>query len=160
MVAIIVILWKKCETFRNVVKAIWAGMKAGAAAVAGFLKKVFTAVWRALTATAKGYANVVKAIWRAIKAGANAVIGWLRSAWKAVWGVLKAAAKGYQAVLKAVWLAIKFGCRHRARVAEGRLACGLRHPEGRRPHRYRGRENRLQCGANGYRLRGEQGPKI
>ncbi|MGW3727318.1 hypothetical protein [Streptomyces sp. NPDC000851] len=45
VVGIIILLWTKCEWFRNAVKAVWAGIKAGASAVVDWFKGPFARFW-------------------------------------------------------------------------------------------------------------------
>jgi phage-related protein len=60
VVGAVVLLWKKSETFRNVVMAVWGAIKRGA------------------TATARWIVNA----WNTIKASASAVFRWIGSAWR------------------------------------------------------------------------------
>lgn len=81
-VAAIVIAYKKSATFRKIVAAAWAGIKAAALAVWNFLK---TYVFAPLVA-------YYTALWKAAKVGIDKVIkiwGGLKAAFKAVWDWLK-----------------------------------------------------------------------
>lgn len=44
LIAVIVVLWNKCEWFRNLVKGLWAGIKAGFSAALNVVKNVFTGI--------------------------------------------------------------------------------------------------------------------
>lgn len=81
VIAIIVLLWKKSETFRNIVLAVWNAIKTGVQAVVDFFTGV---VWPAL-----------QAVWNGIQTGASALAGFFVGLWN-----------GIVSVTKTVWSAI------------------------------------------------------
>lgn len=84
IVAAIVILWKKSETFRNIVTAVWNAIKKAAQAVGNWFKGPFI--------------NFFKTAWDKIKSGLSAVKNFFTSAWNAIkngvrnaWNAIKSA---------------------------------------------------------------------
>ena len=104
LVAVFVILWKKCEGFRNLVKAIgqW-----------------FVDVWNnwikpAVMATWEWIKDVFTRVWGFIKTVVSAIVNWFKSNWNTiktvvsvVFTVLKAVAMGYVTYVKTVFTIIK-----------------------------------------------------
>lgn len=107
VVAVIVILWKKSETFRNIVLGVWAAIKTAFAAVVGFIK----ANWMTLIAVLTGPIGIAVLLivrnWNTIKSAASAVISWIKSAWNTLWGGLKSAASAAAGVISRAWDGIK-----------------------------------------------------
>lgn len=83
LVAIFVVLWMKCDAFRNFWKAVWAGIKVAFNAVWTFLKAAFNAMITFFTKTipnaAKSLWNHVKANWTGMQNSVKAVYNWIRS---------------------------------------------------------------------------------
>lgn len=95
LVVAIVLLWKKSETFRAVVMAVWAAIKVGwAAVVAAFQAGVawVVAAWDAVVAA-------IKAAWAFIVAYVTVVVNWFRSVWSTI---ATAAAAAWNAILTIV----------------------------------------------------------
>src|SRR5690606_8757396 len=95
IVAIIVLAWKRSETFRKVVTAVWNGIKAAASVAWAILKKIFMGLFgyfRGLWQNAQKSGSFVGKAWNFIKAAANI-------AWKGI----KAVISGYIKYLKFLW---------------------------------------------------------
>jgi hypothetical protein len=107
VVLVVVLLWKKCETFRTIVLAVWSAIKTGAAAVVAFLKPVFRVAFAALILYVKLYWLVISSVFKLIKALVVAVASWVAEKWRAIWGPIKTAARAFGAALAAVWAAIR-----------------------------------------------------
>src|SRR5699024_10348226 len=117
LVGAFILAYKNSETFRNVVQAEWAGIKAAASAVWGWIKHTLwpgiVAAWDAIAAGAVWlYDNAIKPAWNGIKAAIDAVWGWIRDTlWpglQASWESIGNAAKWlYESIIKPVWNGIK-----------------------------------------------------
>src|SRR5699024_1756972 len=117
LVGAFILAYKNSETFRNVVQAAWAGIKAAALAVWDWIKNTLwpgiVAAWDAIAAGAVWlYENALKPAWDGIKAAIDAVWGWIRDTlWpglQAAWEAIGNAAKWlYESIIKPVWDGIK-----------------------------------------------------
>ena len=87
-VAGIVLLWNKCEWFRNGVKAILNGIKAAFIACVNGIK----AAWQ-------GVKNVFSIVCNAIKSAWNAVCNFFKSAWQGIVNVVSSVCN----TIKAIW---------------------------------------------------------
>lgn len=100
LVAAIVILWKRSETFRNIVLAVWAAIKTAIAAaidfaiayfkfwwsviqtIFGAIKSYISTVLNAIVTAVKTYLNIVRTVWTTIF---NAILSFVRmvvTGWK------------------------------------------------------------------------------
>jgi hypothetical protein len=106
LIAGFVLLYRKSETFRAAVDKLWAGMKAGLAAViawfqrlgaavvviAGQIKAWFTATWNAIKAGAAALVAAVKAYLTGVGARANAIANAVKATFARAWSAVKSAA--------------------------------------------------------------------
>lgn len=121
VIAIFILLYKKCKWFRDFVNAMWAMIKSAAKSAADFIVKVFTSavdlvagLWdsivsafdtvkKALQTAFHAVAGVFKSVWRVAKA---IVVGYFR-AWKLVvttiFRAIRAIFRAVAAVFKSVW---------------------------------------------------------
>lgn len=67
LIAVIVLAYKKNETFRKVVQAVWAGTKVIIGAVVNWIKANVPPAWQKITAAAKATWNWIRGAWGAIK---------------------------------------------------------------------------------------------
>lgn len=137
VIAIIVLLWKKSETFRDIVTGVWNAIKSAAQAVANWftgslvpalqsawdgivaglnaVKSFFVAIWNGIKSAVIAVFSAIAAavrlyinIWKTIITTALAVIG---AVWQAFWnvfgGVIKAAFGLIVAVVRLGWTIIK-----------------------------------------------------
>lgn len=119
VVAIVVILWKKSDTFRNIVIGVWNAIKTAVMAVVnwftGTLVPAIVGVWNAIVAavrTAVAFiATVIRtyiAIWKAI---ITTVLNAILAVWRAVWGlfgpIIKAVFGLIIAIIQLAWTIIK-----------------------------------------------------
>lgn len=104
VIAIIVILWKKSETFRSIVLAVWGAIKAAIQAVADWFTGTFVPFWVGGWNT---LVSAIKAAWGFITSVVKAGIGLIKSiitayltaiiaVWGALWGT-------FGPLIKAVW---------------------------------------------------------
>jgi hypothetical protein len=103
VVAAIVILWKKSQTFRTIVLAVWKAIKTGAQATGRFI----VAMWNVVAAGAKRFAAIAKAAWGAIRATASAVGSAVRTIWRLVWSAITLYLRAYAAVFRLVFSALR-----------------------------------------------------
>jgi hypothetical protein len=106
VVAVIVILWKKSQTFRNIVLGVWAAIKGAALAVARAVSGAWRATWAALSGAARAFAAAARAVWTAVRTAASAVASVVKTVWRAVWSVLSAYVRAYVAVFRAVFTGV------------------------------------------------------
>lgn len=115
LVAIIVIAWKKSETFRRIVIGAWNAIKKATGAVWGWIKKAISAVWKFLVTAVKTYVStykrVVVAVWNAIKTATSKTWNAIKGALKAVWTFIVSTVRGNinraRAIITAVWTVIR-----------------------------------------------------
>jgi phage-related protein len=107
VVGAIVLLWKKSETFRNVVLGVWAAIKAAAAAVASWLKSAWRAVFAAVSAYVRAYAAVFRAVFTAIRVVASAVVNAVKAAWRVAMSLVGAYVRAWRAVVVGVFNAVR-----------------------------------------------------
>ena len=116
LVGAFILAYKNSETFRNVVQAAWAGIKAAASAVWNWIKNTLwpgiLAAWDAIAAGAVWlYENAIKPAWDGIKTVALAVWDWISGtlwpglvdAWDAIAG---GASAMYEDGVKPAWSGI------------------------------------------------------
>ena len=94
LVAVIVILWKKNETFRRVVTAAWDAIKSAAVAVWNWLASAFKKWGRGILVAITGPIGilVITAVrnWSKIRDAAAKTWGAIKATASAVWGAIKA----------------------------------------------------------------------
>lgn len=116
VVAIIILLWKKNETFRKIVLATWSAIKAAALAVASWFSgpfvDFFVKAWDMIVAAFMWAVNFLKSNWKtilliAILGPLGIVIALIIHFWAQIKAVFVAAGKAIVAALKATWNLIK-----------------------------------------------------
>lgn len=104
LVAALILAWRKSETFRNVVMAVWNGIKAGVSAAVNAVKGAVSAAWNAIKGATSATWNAIKAVISGVWKGIVAAVKGYIAVWKAiVTGGFKAA----QSVVKGTMSAIK-----------------------------------------------------
>lgn len=96
LVAAFVLLWKKCEGFRNFWKKIWAQIKDAAGKAWAEIKKVWAQV--------KPY---FMAIWNAIKAGAKVLWTVIKTGFSVAWQGIKLVWNNAKAYFQLIWNTIR-----------------------------------------------------
>ena len=104
LVAAIVHLYKTNETFRNIVNAVWNGIRQIITTVvngiSGFLKKAWEGIRNAASTAWKGIKGLFSTIWEGIKSVFTAVV-------TAIGGMLAGAWNGMKTIAATVWNGIK-----------------------------------------------------
>jgi hypothetical protein len=80
VIAIIVILWKKSETFRDIVIGVWTAIQAAAIATWNAISAAGAALWNALKAYVSAWAALTQAAFNVVLAVGNAVWNGIKAA--------------------------------------------------------------------------------
>jgi hypothetical protein len=107
LIAGIVLLWNKCEGFRNAVLAIWEAIKTGAEAAWNAIKAVVSAVATGIANFIKGAGDVIGSVWNAIKSAAETVWNAIKSVVDGVVNAIKGFIDGAATTIKSIWDSIK-----------------------------------------------------
>mgnify|MGYP000850795028 CR=1 FL=1 len=100
-IAVIVLLWNKCEGFRNAVTTIF-----------GAVRDFFVSVWNSMKDAAEAVANwftssvvpVFEAVWNGIKIGLEALKNFFQAAWQVIKDIVAVVATAiYLALLPLIW---------------------------------------------------------
>ncbi len=121
LVAALVLLYKKNETVRAIIQAVWAGIKIAIGAVVDWFKNTAWPIIRTVAGLIGAYYKtlwtIVKATWLGIKIAIGAVVDWFRNtAWpkirlvaqligayyRTLWGVVKVVWGGIRSAISAV----------------------------------------------------------
>jgi hypothetical protein len=102
-----VLLYKKSETFRKIVDAVWRAVKTGAAAAGRLVQKVWRAVWAGVTAYVRAYATVIRIVFSAIKTAASRVAAVVKTVFRSAWSIVTTAARTMSAAARAAINAVK-----------------------------------------------------
>lgn len=94
LIAVFVLLYNKCEWFRNGVNAIWGGIKAGASAVASFFSNMFN-----------GIKNVASNVLEAARSTVSEKLNNIKTAYEANGGGIKGIAAGAVEAVKGYYTA-------------------------------------------------------
>lgn len=110
LVAAFVLLWQKCEGFREFWKNVWAQIKAVAAkAWAGIkqtwnaVKPYFTALWASIKGAATAAWNLIKKVWNAVKPFFKPLFDFVKVVAKAAMSSVKTAFQSAWIAVKAIW---------------------------------------------------------
>lgn len=90
LIALVVVLWKKNETFRKIVIAAWNAVKRAVLVVWNAIKAAAMVVFNALKAYVTTMWKVYVAIFNGIKKVVLTVFGWVKSYIKNTWDTIKA----------------------------------------------------------------------
>ena len=121
LVAAFVVLWKKCDWFRNFWIGLWEKIKTAAGVVVDALKQFFTVTIPQAWDTFKGYCatlwdavkNLVANAWNGIKSGVSTAISAVKNIVVTVFNAVKTFISnvwnGIKTVISTVWNGIKSG---------------------------------------------------
>jgi phage-related protein len=99
----IVLLWKKCDGFRNAMIAAWNAIKAAFSATVGFVKAAVAWIVMAANTTKNAFVTA----WNFVKAVVAAVFGWISARVQAFANLVRAVANAVKSAFSAAWNAVK-----------------------------------------------------
>lgn len=103
----IVLLYNKCEWFRNGVKAIGEGIKNAFKVVCEFIKKVWDALIGTLKTVFNAFVVAFKVSWEVIKTVVNVVVGFIQQIWQALCSILMPILEPILNTIKSAWEGFK-----------------------------------------------------
>lgn len=89
LIAIVVLAYKKNETFRKIVDAAWAGIKKAISATVSWIKSNVPPAWAKIMSAAKAVWSWIKSAWGSIKSAITKPFTSAAATAKSVWGKLK-----------------------------------------------------------------------
>lgn len=114
LVAAFVVLWKKCEGFRNFWKNLWDGIKNVFNAVvtwfqqaAQTLVNIFQTAWNGIKKAWSGVGNFFKGIWQGITSIFKSADSWLSNKFGAAWTGIKNAFAPFVGYFQQIWNTVK-----------------------------------------------------
>lgn len=107
VVAVVILLWKKSETFRDIVLGVWGAIKTAAKATADFVKKIWQIVWDAVSDYVRAWRDTIRVVLDVVKEIVARVADWIKDKWKAVWGAVEDFVRGVREVVGNVMEAIQ-----------------------------------------------------
>lgn len=125
LVAALVLLYNKCEWFRNLVnkaidfikaklgaafqfiQKIWGNIKASLAPVVDAVKNAFTAAWELIQVIWDRVGPYFMGIWSAVKSAFSAVVSVLGGVFRSAWAIIKAVWSVAVNYFKLIWTGIK-----------------------------------------------------
>lgn len=114
LVAAFVVLWKKCEGFRNFWKNLWDGIKNVFNAVvtwfqqaAQTLVNIFQTAWNGIKKAWSGVGNFFKGIWQGITGIFKSADSWLSNKFGAAWTGIKSAFAPFVGYFQQIWNTVK-----------------------------------------------------
>jgi phage-related minor tail protein len=102
LVAGFVLLYTKCEWFRNGVNAVWEGVKAAFNSFMAFITPIWNTFWEGLKIIINAFIAYFKLEWNIMTTVFNAVVSAIKIVWDSFVNALKIAWQGVQIVWNAV----------------------------------------------------------
>ena len=99
VIAIVVLLWKRCETFRTIVLAVWNAVKSTVVAVAGAIRTAWNTTMDAITGAARTTSEIIRAVWAGIREAWANTLAIIRGAWTATTGAIRDGAANVREVV-------------------------------------------------------------
>lgn len=114
LVAAFVVLWKKCEGFRNFWKNLWDGIKNVFNAVVTWFQQAaqtlvtfFQTAWNGIKKAWSGVGNFFKGIWQGITGIFKSADSWLSNKFGAAWTGIKNAFAPFVGYFQQIWNTVK-----------------------------------------------------
>lgn len=113
LIGVIILAWKRSETFRKIVTAVWNGIKSAISAVVNwltstawpFIKRVWDAIVRGVT----NVKNRVVAAFNAVRSGIGTAVDWVASKWAWLRDKISGAVSGIKGFLSGMWNGLTSG---------------------------------------------------
>lgn len=107
LVTAFVVLWNKCEWFREFWIGLWDGIKAVVSTVWDAIVGFFTAAWENIKLVWSVVTGWFKAIWDGIKQVFSTVANWFKNIFSSAWNAIKSVWSVVTGWFKAIWDGIK-----------------------------------------------------
>lgn len=107
LVAAFILLWNKCEGFRNFWLNLWDKIKSVAQSVADWFIAAWDAVVSALSSAWQTFSGFFAGLWDGVKSMVAAVANWFISAWNTVVSLLQGAWQMFSGFWVGIWNGIK-----------------------------------------------------
>jgi phage-related protein len=102
-----ILLWKKSETFRDIVTGVWEAVKTAALFYFGIVKAYVQTVIAVLKAVWKTLQPVVEAVWEKVKTFTGIAVDYIQDKWAKWFPIIKAAFQDLKEKGGALWDVIK-----------------------------------------------------
>lgn len=107
LVAALVILWKKSESFRNFWITTWNTINTVTTTVWNAITGTFTAAWNKIKAVWNGVVAYYRALWNGIVAVFSGTANWFGNIFGAAWNAIKNKFAGWGAFWSGLWTTLK-----------------------------------------------------
>lgn len=107
VIAILIVLYNKCDGFRAAVNGLWEGIKGMFTAFVAFITPLWNALWEGLKGIVTNFSGFFKGLWEGIKAIFTVVLDALKLAWNLFWEGLKIYVTAWLTFYKTVWEGLK-----------------------------------------------------
>ncbi|MCM1381322.1 MAG: phage tail tape measure protein, partial [Muribaculaceae bacterium] len=115
VIALFVVLWNKCDAFREFWINLWENIKSAAADVWNGLTEFFGTVWQGIVSLANtvwsGLSDFFSGIWESIRSAAAAawdgITGFLSSAWEGIISLSQTIWSGLAGFFSGIWESVK-----------------------------------------------------
>lgn len=103
LIALIVVLWKKNETFRKIVLAAWNAIKVAAVALWNGIKRAVTAFWNWIKPFVMSYITILKAYFKILWTTAKVIWSGIKAVFKSGWDAIKQVFSTAKSIFQKVW---------------------------------------------------------
>lgn len=107
LIAIFVLLWNKCDGFREFWINLWDKVKEIASTVWEAIKGFFVSAWNAIKAIWSKAKEFFSGIWNGIKSVFSGVVAWFKNIFTSAWNAIKAVFSGVKTFFTNIWNGIK-----------------------------------------------------
>lgn len=107
VIAILIVLYNKCDGFRAAVNGLWESIKGMFTAFVAFITPLWNALWEGLKGIVTNFSGFFKGLWEGIKAIFTVVLDALKLAWNLFWEGLKIYVTAWLTFYKTVWEGLK-----------------------------------------------------
>lgn len=107
VIAILIVLYQRCDGFRAAVNGLWEGIKAMFTAFIAFITPLWNALWEGIKGIVTNFSGFFKGLWEGIKAIFSTVLDALKIVWGLFWEGLKIYITVWLTFYKTVWEGLK-----------------------------------------------------